>query len=79
MLKDKVSILQIGYIVLGRLSRGSVSPDNGAKKSIDPKIGSAEHLQQRNFLRVRVDAGRLRLHLFVQLLASRLHLRESSS
>ena len=78
MLKDKVSILQIGYIVLGRLSRGSVSPDNGAKKSIDPKIGSAEHLQQRNFL-VRVSGGRLRLHLFVQLLPSRLHLRESSS
>ena len=77
MLKDKVSILQIGYIVLERLSRGSVSPDNGAKKSIDPKIGSAEHLQQRNFL--RVSGGRLRLHLFVQLLASRLHLRESSS
>ena len=76
MLKDKVSILQIGYIVLERLSRGC-SPDNGAKKSIDPKIGSAEHLQQRNFL--RVSCGRLRLHLFVQLLASRLHLRESSS
>ena len=50
-------------------------PDNGAEEGVDPKIRSAEHLHQRNFL-VRISPRRLRLQLFVQLLPSCLHLRE---
>ena len=49
-------------------------PDNGAEEGVDPKIRSAEHLHQRNFL-VRISPRRLRLQLFVQLLPSCLHLR----
>ena len=52
----------------------SDSPDNSAEEGVDPKIWSAKHLHQRNFL--RISSGCLRLQLFVQLLPSSLHLQE---
>ena len=56
-------------------NRIDCSPDNGAEEGVDPKIWSAEHLHQRNFL-LCISARCLRLQLFVQLLPSSLHLQE---
>ena len=39
MLKDKVSILQIGYIVLGRLSRGSAHQITVQRRALTRRLG----------------------------------------